>query len=239
MRYLKYPLVYLGYLMFLPACMESGDIGQPNTPQIETTSHSLVVVGQTLEFYGHGILNEEQGRSYLYADGEFIDTFGQSNDVDLTIFPTYGGKEIGEDGRDILTWSRVGPFKNPFTHDTRNGLFRGTVRVINEYNDGTIEEGQSTPFNLEIGPSIMIDALQPVDADCGAPAVRILPGIPYMLRVKVSGLRANRFVYQINNVNGVKGVSTFEHDLNPGQVSQEDTLGEISEMVVFNQVPED
>jgi hypothetical protein len=219
--------------------MESGDFTQSKAPQIESVSHPLVVVGQTLEFYGRGLLADDKGRSYLYAEGQFTDTLGQSNNVDLTIFPVYGGKEIGDDGRDILTWSRVGPFKNPFTRDARNGLFRGTIRVINEYNDGMVEEGQSTPFNLEIGPSIMIDALQPIDADCGAPAVRILPGIPYMLRVKVSGLRANRFVYRINNVNGVEGVSTFEHTLNPGQVSQEDTVGEISEMIVFNQVPND
>ena len=172
MRFLKYVSYILGSLTFLSACMESGQVQDFNQPQIDTTSHSLVVVGQTLEFYGQGLLNDEEGRSYLYAEGLFVDTLGQSSEVDLTIFPTYGGKEIGDDGRDILTWARVGPFKNPFTRDSRSGLFRGTVRVINEYTDGTIEEGQSTPFNLEIGPSIMIDALQPIDANCGAPAVR-------------------------------------------------------------------
>ena len=208
-------------------------------PTIEISSSEIVVIGQTLEFFGEGFLGQSEGQSRLYFEGIFTDTLGRTTDVSLSVNPLYGGKEVGDDGRQILTWSRVGPYRNPFTRDGRNGLFQGTVQVLNSYTDGTEEQGASIPFRLEIAPSISIEAFEPIHADCGAPAVRILPGIPYVLRVRASGIKPTRFIYEFNNINGSEHVTTFDHSFNDGQVSQEDSVGASSEIVVFNPIADD
>ncbi len=211
-------------------------------PRVESTSSAVVVVGQTLELIGTGFLSPEEGVSRLRFEGSFTDAYGSSDPVALTVTPLFGGEELlgDEEGvaRRVLTWSRVGPFKNPFTGDARHGLFQGSVQVLNERADGLAEVGPAVPMNLSIGPSISIEALEPIDADCGAPAPRALPGVPYRLRVQVSGLAATRFVYVLSNINAQDGLTTFEHDLGAA-VTDRDALGEQAELVVFNAVPDD
>jgi hypothetical protein len=158
--------------------------------------------------------------------------------VDLGVTPFFGGKELGDDGRQILTWARFGPFKNPFTSDARHGVFSGTVRVMNYYNDDTVEEGPEQRINLQVDPSIIIETLEPFNADCGAPAVRVIPGIPYRMKVQVTGLRATRFDYEFAQVNNVDSVSRFVHEFSSDQPTTEDAVGESAEMIVFNAIPE-
>jgi hypothetical protein len=225
-------------LFGLSACGDVQDISNSG-PKVDSLSNNTVVIGQTLEFFGNDFLDGEEGESHLYFEGTFTDAFGRSIEVSTTIVPIFGGREIGDDGRDILTWSRVGPYRNPFTRDERNGLFRGTVQVVNSYSDGSEEVGEHVALSLEIAPSIMIESFQPIHAKCGAPAVRIFPGVPYALKVKVSGIRPNRFVYEFNNINGSSDVSSFVHSFSEDQVATEDSVGTSSEIVVFNQIPED
>ena len=106
------------------ACGDIEEVDQV-APVVEATSQAVVVVGQTLEFYGRNFLKDEEGNSRLYFSGSFIDQFGRVSAVDFGVTPFFGGQEIGEDGRHILTWSRFGPFKNPFTGDARHGSFSG------------------------------------------------------------------------------------------------------------------
>jgi hypothetical protein len=207
-------------------------------PVVTETSSKAVVVGQTVEFYGKRFLKEKEGKTRLIFDGVFQDIYGNAREVNLIAPTFYGGREIGEDGREILTWSRFGPFSNPFTKDKSLGLFKGTVQVENEHKDGTIELGAPAEFALEVGPSVIINKLEPLESDCGAPVVRILAGIPYKMSVSVSGIKPTRFVYEFNMINGKKGITRFEHTLNQGQPAEEDTVGVYSEMVVFNQIPE-
>ena len=122
------------------ACGDIEEVDQV-APVIEATSQAVVVVGQTLEFYGRNFLKDDEGSSRLYFSGSFVDHFGRVSAVDFGVTPFFGGQEVGEDGRHILTWSRFGPFKNPFTGDARHGTFAGSVQVMNYYNDGTVEEG--------------------------------------------------------------------------------------------------
>lgn len=234
----------------LAACATEQDLGASG-PRVESTSSAVVVVGQTLDFTGTGFLSADEGVSRLRFEGSFIDAYGTQSPVALTITPLFGGELSAGDAsgaqasggaesaaRRVLTWSRVGPFKNPFTGDARHGLFQGAVQVINERADGVVDLGPAVPMNLSIGPSISIEALEPIDADCGAPAPRALPGVPYRLRVQVSGLAATRYVYVLSEVNAQEGLTTFEHDFGASPTNT-DELGERSELVVFNAVPDD
>lgn len=209
------------------------------TPQIEATSHAIVRVGQTLEFFGKGFLKKNQGVSQIHFEGVFTDQLGRENSVDLTVTPLFGGQEIDGHQRKILTWPRVGPFRNPFTRDERNGVFRGTIQVINTFDDGFMDSGPAVPMNLEIAPSIVIETFEPIHADCGAPALRVFPGIPYRMKVKVGGVRATRFIYEFNQINGDEGITTFDHDFGEGSVTTEDEVGSSSEIVVFNPIADD
>jgi hypothetical protein len=168
----------------------------------------------------------------------FTDQYGLDSTVDLRVTPFFGGQEIGDDGRHILTWSRFGPFRNPFTGDARHGVFQGTVQVLNYYEDGTVEEGPGQRINLQVDPSIIIERFEPFNADCGAPAIRVTPGVPYRLQVAVTGIAATRFEYEFGQVNGVESIQRFVHEFDPNQPTAEDSVGESAEIVVFNQIPD-
>ena len=139
-------------------------------------------------FIGSGFLDPELGISRLIFEGQFTDAAGRSEEVELTVTPQYGGEVLydersGELERQILTWSRVGPFSNPFTRDERHGSFQGTVQVVNSHQgNGFTDRGPAVPFNLDIGPSVMIERFEPIHADCGAPAARVIEGLPYRLK---------------------------------------------------------
>lgn len=230
-------LVCLTALTQLWACGDQLEL-ESEGPIVEATSEAVVVVGQTLEFYGRNFLKEGEGNSQLHFQGKFVDQYNREVATDLRVNPFFGGQEVGEDGRHILTWSRFGPFKNPFTGDARHGVFQGTVRVMNYYQDGTVEEGAEQQINLRVDPSIIIESFEPFQAECGAPAVRVLPGMPYRLKVSVTGLSAIRYEYEFTQVNGLESVSRFLHEFADDQPTSEDSVGERTEMVVFNPVPE-
>jgi hypothetical protein len=223
---------------FVLACGESEELNSEVVPVVEATSQAVVVVGQSLEFYGRNFLKDGEGSSRLSFTGSFTDQFGRVSSVDFGVTPFFGGQELGEDGRQILTWSRFGPFRNPFTGDARHGVFSGTVQVMNYHEDGTVEEGPSQRINLQVDPSIIIEALEPFNADCGAPAVRVIPGIPYTMKVTVTGIRATKFVYEFGQVNNTDSITQFTHEFSSEQPTAEDAVGESAEMVVFNAIPE-
>ncbi len=223
-------------LMFTLACGDIQDLDE-TSPKVEATSQAVVVIGQTLEFYGQNFLKDTEGSSRLHFTGTFIDQFDRTTPVDLGVTPFFGGQELGEDGRQILTWSRFGPFRNPFTRDARHGVFSGSVRVMNYHDDGTVEEGPEQLINLRVDPSIIIDKLEPFTAECGAPAVRVTPSIPYRMSVTVTGLRATRFEYEFSQVNNVDSVTRFVHELSPDQPTTQDSVGENTEIIVFNAIP--
>lgn len=96
---------------------------------------------------------------------------------------------------------------------------------------------EPTPVELEVLPSILIEAFAPLDVECSAPAFRALAGIPYHLRVRAVGLKAVRFEYGVAEIGGQPGLTRFVHDFAGVPVS-EDELGP-DEAILFNPVPDD
>ncbi len=220
----------------LAGCAEEEAVA-PGTPVITDVSSQAIVVGETLEFFGRDILPDDIGddaRFTLRFAGDFETIDGDVLPVAYTIGAAYNAEE---DGRQILTVRRFGPFHNPFTGDARIGIFRGEVTAIREEADGLLVEGQPAPVHLEIEPSISIEMFQPMDAKCDAPAVRALAGLAYQMRVRVSGLKPTRYIYELNNINGESGVTRIDHDFGRGNPIADDLLG-FDEAILFNPIPE-
>ena len=210
-----------------------------NGPVVVDVSSHRVVMGETFEVLGHGFLHGEEGSTRLAFTGVFEASDGTVSNVDYVASPIFGGRELGGDEREILSVARFGPFANPFTGDARTGVFRGKVAAVVESSDGVVSRGQGLTVDLEVGPSVVIEVFEPLEADCGAPAPRALAGIPYRLRVRATGLKAVRYVYEISNVNGQPGITTFEHAFN--QPPPGDRVGEDPEdgPLLFNPIAED
>ncbi|MFN3202548.1 MAG: hypothetical protein ACE366_29425 [Bradymonadia bacterium] len=234
-------------LTFTAACgTEAEEASAPTGPVVEESSASRVVIGQTIDFAGYNFLPPEQGLNKVHFLGTYTTDDGRQEPVDVTFTTIYDGFEDDEnpEGRRILRLNRFGPFANPFDSQDRPGIFKGQVSVMTTELDGElIEEGEPGDFQMEVGPSIVIEELQPLDAECGAPALRGLAGMPYRLRVRPVGIQATRFIYEVANVNGESGVVRFDHTYSAPVGA--DTLGYPldeggvqDEYVLFNPVPD-
>jgi hypothetical protein len=206
-------------------------------PQITALSTNQVVVGETLEFLGHHFAEAadtlDGTGTRLVLAGQFTDTDGNTQPVQLNVPAVFSGTvELDGEVLDILSWSRVGPFANPFTQDARLGRFEGKVTPVRTGADGVTATGESRGMNLTVGPSVIIEQLEPIDADCGAPAVRGLPGLPYVISVRAVGLKATYYRYEISRANG-QTVLVREHDHGRGNFVDRDRLG-INEPLVFD-----
>lgn len=163
-------------------------------------------------------------------------------------------------GTQLLRWNRFGPYEVPFGgRGTKPGLFRGTVTVINERTvaaaagaagaaEVVVEEGVAKEVVLEVKPSIAFTRLEPVvdrdastntaiTADCGAPALRALPGLAYVFGVSAVGFVPQSYIWQLAGVNGADGFVTFAHEADPAHPDS-DVLGDGSrgEVVVMNAI---
>ena len=119
---------------------------------------------------------------------------------------------------------------------------------------GEEQMGQPTEITLEIKPSVVITRLEPVlgmnedgslrSAECGAPALRAIGGLPYMIEVEVAAFEPEYFIYEFTNINGNPGWTKFTHQA-AGKVDRlgdptwpsyipNDENGMNQEIVVFN-----
>ena len=226
----------LGTLVALAAsgCAEKMD--EEADLRVDEISSAEVVVGETVEFYGQGFLGGSDGTTRLRFTGTFTASDGSAEAVQFAITPALAGEDGPEgEARQILTWGRFGPFANPFTGDARHGVFSGEVLPEVTAADGTIATGQPLELELKVSPHLVLEAFEPMEASCGAPAMRAFPGVPYALRVRAVGIKATRFVYELSKVNGADGVASFEHDFGRGNPVANDVLG-LDEPVVFNPI---
>ena len=223
-------------LILVAGCSDELSDIDPNQPFITDVSHHAVVIGETIEFFGGQFASESVESTRLRFNGTFLTRGGDEVPVDLWIRPGVN-REAGDDGREVLTWRRVGPFANPFTGGSEIGRFTGYVTVVSELTDGGTATSERRPYELDIEPSIVIESLHPIDAECSAPAARILAGLAYEMQVKTSGFVATKFTYEINEIRAEPGVSTIVHDYE-GQVTDTDRLGD-QEAIIFNPIDDD
>lgn len=204
-------------------------------PSVSKLDKDVVVVGETLYVIGSGFADgsPEQGHTQLRFLGTFDADDGSSADVDFVVTPLYDGTL--DERFDVLRWSRFGPFENPFGGLNETGVFEGQITARNVADDGSVKEGpRSRTFTLRVDPSIVIEEFEPVIADCGAPALRGLGGVPYDLRVRAVGFTPKTFRYTISNINGDDGFTRFEHAAS----GPTDRLG-VDDPIVLNPVPDD
>jgi hypothetical protein len=208
-----------------------------NAPVILEVDQREVVVGESLYLYGKNFSEESYQRNLVYFEGQFTDDLGRSEEVSHSFAPLIVGEvERGGQVVQVLRVNRFGPFRNPLTSTGRPGVFRGRVNAVITDDNGDEYVGLSQQsFELTVGPSIEITELQPLFADCGAPALRALEGIAYRLGVKAVGIAPVRFEYEFNQVNGAPGVTRYDHAFNTPVA--EDIVGE-SEPIFFNRVIE-
>jgi hypothetical protein len=226
-------------------CSEELSADPVGIPALTGVSTQAVVVGQTIEFFGNDIvLRDENGRLLLDAgkihlqfQGRFFATDDSVLNVDITINPSVS-HAIDNPNDQVLTWRRVGPFVNPFTGDARIGRFEGQVNIVREDQDGLVTKSGKLPMELEVKPSVVIEAFQPLGAECAAPAPRALAGLAYQLQVRATGIRPTKFVYEISQIGAKEGLTTIVHDFGAGNPVAADVLGR-DEAVIFNPVKDD
>lgn len=233
----RYPVAVVALALF--ACAETPE-EDLSGPRVQALSASRIVVGESVSFYGRNLQTRDGGFARLVFEGTFHADDSSTAPVNIA-FPAVFDGEVVLDGEtfQVLTVHRFGPFANPF-HD-RPGRFEGTVAAELEEADGLVMRDSSpNALSLEVGPSLIIDAFEPIDAECGAPALRALAGIAYQLRVRPVGIKATRFLYSLSQINDSPGIVEFQHDL--GVPVPSDTLGDPdvgAEAVIFNPVPPD
>ena len=225
------------------ACVAScADGPPPPSDDIEVLglARSELVVGESLVV--HARLPSLDAAAFaspppvqLVFAGVFTGQDGVKDAVHLTVSALIDG--IDAEGRHLLRWNRFGPFRNPFTSRDRPGSFDGTLSAALDSGLGARRAISGTKVNITVGPSLIIEAFQPFNAACGAPALRALAGVPYHLTVRPVGLKATRFVYELNRVNGTDGVTRFSHELGGSPVAT-DTLGQ-DEPLLFNPITDD
>lgn len=220
------------------ACADDpSDLPEATGPVVLEIDKSSLVIGESLFFYGQNLGEGDTERTRLTFVGTFFADDGSQSEVDLTITPLEDGfiapasNPRGEATLNVLRWSRFGPFENPFGINA-TGVFRGTVRATVVKSDGSEVVGPaSRTFELGVEPSIVIEQLEPVIANCDAPALRGLEGLPYDLKVRAVGFTPTSFRYEISNINNSPGVTVFEHTA----AGPTDTLGQ-DEPFVLNPV---
>lgn len=208
-------------------------------PTITAISAQQIVLGETVEFFGHDFLYDDEGNTRVRFEGQFFAADGNVIPVHHDFAVAFNGEEVEGDLRQVVALPRFGPFNNPFTDDARVGTFVGKVRPVTEDNDALVTEGKALETTIAIGPSIAIEAFQPLDADCGAPVLRALPGIAYRLQARASGIKAVRYVYDISNINGESGVTRFDQVYDQPPPSDEIGVDASTGAIIFNPVPDD
>jgi len=214
---------------------------------VSALSTDRVVIGETLEVHiidpdaldadQRSVLQDAESIT-LQFEGQYFTDDGRTENVAWGVGSIYDGLVQGDDVLlHALRLSRFGPFANPFSDSNRPGRFEGTVGFVAEMSDGTLVESSRKPsVKLDVGPSIVIERFEPLEAGCGAPALRALAGLAYQMDVKAVGIKPVRFTYRISRVNDVQGTVDFVHTFDGP--TDRDTLG-ADEAIIFNPIPAD
>lgn len=222
----------------LGACGDATDNepdGLRDAPQVLGVSTASISVGEPMLLLAENLLVDEdadEAAVLLRFDGVFEGRDGTTTDAQFEVTTTYHGAL--ESGEQMLRWSRFGPFDNPFSATQQPGTFRGSVTPIIKRDGAPTREGNpSDEITIEVEPSLIIESLQPLVAECGAPAIRGLGGVPYEMTVRAMGFTPVSFRYELESVNGEDGMTVIEHTA----TAPTDSIG-WNEPFVLNPVPD-
>ena len=225
----------------LVAMVGCADQASPDAAGLRITGMSSydLVVGQSVEVFVRDLPDAREAALTLRFEGEYATDDGRVEPVDLQLSPTYDGEGVHFDVPvTVFRISRLGPFQNPFTTSGRPGTFTGQVYVTSRDDLGTVTQGtKAMPVVIDVGPSVLIEEFQPVDAQCGAPAVRAFAGLAYRLGVRAVGLKPVKFTYRLSNINGASGSVEYSHAFD--SPIERDVLGAREEAILFNAIPPD
>jgi len=225
-------LALMSLLMSLiMSCSDAESLKPSTAPVITAIDREAVVIGETLNFRGERLLSDDEGTVKLNFIGTFVTDDGARLPVDTTITTLYDGES---DGAQFLRWSRVGPFQHPFMkgEQVKTGSFEGQVYPINISVEGEATYGEPHEMSLKLLPSISIELWEPVVADCGAPALRGLGGLAYIMKVKAVGFEPTLFRYSLGQTNGQELVFFEREALGPT-----DTIGGPEQVLILNDIP--
>ncbi len=235
----SYPRLLAGLTMIaLAGCADSQEL-DPAGLRVVGMSSSNLVVGQSFEVFVRDLAAPTDTQVTLRFQGQYTTDDGQVDEVDLPLASVYDGLGTHYDVPvTVYRISRLGPFANPFTQSNRPGQFNGHVYIMAQTRAGTVIEGANAmPVTIDVGPSVIIEELQPLDANCGAPAVRAFAGLAYRFGVRAVGIKPVRFTYQLSGVNDSTGSVQFVHEFD--SPIERDVLGAEEEAVLFNPIPAD
>jgi hypothetical protein len=223
-------------LIFVFACSEQSSEDLSAKIVLENPVQTAVI-GQSLSYQLEDFPLESDAYPRLLFQGVFTTASGTAVNVETILPAQYDLRGTDDLPETWLRLPRLGAFLNPFTQTADHGTFQGTITPLLEMQDGQMINGNQSPYTLEIAPSLSFLKLEPTHANCGIPALRILPSMPYRLQVQASGIEAIRFEYSISEINGKDGLfPTIIHTYNtPTQIDQ---IGE-QEPLVFNAIPDD
>ena len=129
---------------------------------------------------------------------------GDGGEEDINITQPASRSDAG-----TIRWTTLGPFQNPFTPSNPDiGVFEGKVGIKTTLNDGTEQiDDKPLPIRFTVKPSIIVTELQPVEADCGKPAIRLIGQMTYKIKATTIGFKATNINYQFRIPNTVPDVS--------------------------------
>ena len=222
-------------------------------PVVAICSPGEIAVGDSLKLLGQSFIDPAHGKVYLQFKGNFFDSQGGSNPVDLQVTPKVSTTEKGQ--VKSLSWEM---WPNIVFHKGGDqlGRFVGQVIAVNAANDGSQQSSDPLAVAINILPSILPRLSQPVDAKCGAVVKDTLERQPMAFIGEVIGLRAGtstapltfRWTFQAEQwtlgfkSTGVNGIWEFIQNnklspfftLEPGDVVRPKTGGIVLEHTVTN-----
>ncbi|MEM7447390.1 MAG: hypothetical protein AAF355_04025 [Myxococcota bacterium] len=172
-------------------------------PHVLALSSYEASLGSVIELYGTDFPERTLGTSGARFLGVYETTFGQLYEVDLEV------NMIRVDGG-TLRWSSFGPYQIPFSPNGELGVFRGTIGAYARDAQGRFIHDQN-PLAVEfrVLPSILVNELQPTDADCGQPVSRAIGGLPYRISVQAMGFDPVTYTYTLS-APGLDGVQPVQ-----------------------------
>lgn len=212
---MKYPnLIPLALVLCvaLVACGDAAPTEETETstaPVVTALSADELVIGQPLFMRGDNFAYGPNEFTRVTFDGEFRADDGTLTAAQVTVTPVFDSVLV--DGTEVVVWPRFGPFENPFGEGLGTGTFVGRVTATNVSADGERVSGEaSDEISIRVAPSVVIETLQPLVADCGAPAIRGIGGLPYELTVRAIGFTPANWRIEADLINGQNDLVTIE-----------------------------